>query len=45
MIEEIKASDLNPDEYISKQVESIGSTVGEGASTHSQEGSIHRPSP
>jgi GMP synthase (glutamine-hydrolysing) len=40
MIEEIKASDLNPDEYISKQVESIGSTVGEGIGINALSGGV-----
>lgn len=40
MIEEIKASELNPEEYISKQVESIGSTVGEGIGINALSGGV-----
>jgi GMP synthase (glutamine-hydrolysing) len=40
MIEEIKASELNPDEYISKQVESIGSTVGDGIGINALSGGV-----
>jgi GMP synthase (glutamine-hydrolysing) len=40
MIEEIRASELNPEEYISKQVESIGSTVGEGIGINALSGGV-----
>jgi GMP synthase (glutamine-hydrolysing) len=40
MIEEIKASELNPEEYTSKQVESIGSTVGEGIGINALSGGV-----